>query len=189
LRSGLGWLAATAASAQPQWPAALQELFQRGVEAQRAGRLEEAQRAFQEVLKQGGSAAFVHNNLGIVYQARSDHEAALVQFRQAIRMDPNYAAPRILAGVSLAATGKFAAAAAELDEAVKLAPREPQARLQLAWVQERLGRLEQAAAQYRELRKLSPDEPEYAYRLGKMYLKLAARDFQRRRRPLHGRCN
>jgi tetratricopeptide (TPR) repeat protein len=179
LRGALAWLAVAVAGAQPQWPAAVQELFQRGVEAQKAGRLEEAERAFQDVLKQGGKASFVHNNLGIVYQAKRDHEAALAQFREAIRLDANYAAPRILAGVSLVATGKFAAAATELEMAVKLAPGEPQGRLQLAWVLERRGRLEQAAEQYRELRKLVPNEPEYAYRLGKMYLKLAAKYFQK----------
>ena len=179
LQSGLACLAMAVASAQPQWPAAVQELFQRGVEAQKAGRLDDAERAFQDVLEQGGKASFVHNNLGIVYQSRGDHESALAQFREAIRMDPTYTAPRILAGASLVATGKFAAATTELEKAVKLAPGEPQGRLQLAWVLERQGRLEQAAEQYRELRKLVPNEPEYAYRLGKMYLKLAAKYFRK----------
>jgi Flp pilus assembly protein TadD len=175
LRIGLACLLLRCASAQQQWPANVREAFERGVEAQKAGRLEEAEGAFQQVLAQGGKAPFVHNNLGIVLQTKGDHSAALAQFREAIRMDPKYAAPRILAGASLAATGKFAAAAGELEQAVKLAPGEPQGRLQFAWVLERLGRMEQAAEQYRELRKLAPSDPEYAYRLGKMYLKLSAK--------------
>ena len=176
---GLACLLLRCACAQQQWPANVREAFQRGVEAQKAGRLEEAEDAFRQVLAQGGNAPFVHNNLGIVLQTKGDHRAALAQFREAIRLDTKYAAPRILAGASLAATGKFAAAATELERAVKLAPGEPQGRLQLAWVLERLERHELAAEQYRELRKLAPSEPEYAYRLGKMYLKLSAKYFRK----------
>jgi len=154
-------------------PASLERLFAEGVQAQKAGQLEVAEKDFLEVLRQGGKVSFVYNNLGIVYQMRGEHSRAVEQFREAARLQPDYAPPRILMGASLLAMGKVAEATRQLELAVKLQPKEPLARLQLAKAYARaenfLGRTEQL----RTLRKLAPQEPEYAYQLGDAYLKLA----------------
>lgn len=154
-------------------PASLERLFAEGVQAQKAGQLEVAEKDFLEVLRHGGKVSFVYNNLGIVYQMRGEHSRAVEQFREAARLQPDYAPPRILMGASLLAMGKVAEATRQLELAVKLQPREPLARLQLAKAYARaenfLGRTEQL----RTLRKLAPQEPEYAYQLGDAYLKLA----------------
>jgi tetratricopeptide (TPR) repeat protein len=154
-------------------PAALQPTFEEGVRALKAGRLEEAEQAFRAVLAKGGSSAYVHNNLGIVLQERGQHAKAAEEFREAVRLDPAYAAPRILLGASLLALDRVAEARTELERAVKLAPREPLARLQLAKVEERAGDWAAAIDQYRALRELKPDEHEYVYGLGSAYLSLA----------------
>ena len=99
---------ACAAIAEDDLPPALVELFNKAVEAQKAGRLDTAEKAFLEVLSQGGRKAFVHNNLGIIYQQRGDHERAVAQFREAVRLDANYAPPRVLMGTSLLALGRTA---------------------------------------------------------------------------------
>jgi len=152
---------------------ALQAPFEEGVWALKAGRLDEAEKAFREVLAKGGRAAYVHNNLGIVLQERARHEKAVVQFREAIRLDPRYPAPRILLGSSLLALGQTSEARTALEGAVRLAPREPLARLQLAKVLERAGDWTGAVEQYRALKEMKPDEPEYAYALGSAYLRLS----------------
>ena len=154
-------------------PDALRAPVAAGVEALKAGRLDEAQAAFERVLREGGRAAFVHNNLGIVLQRRDRHEQAAAQFREAIRLDPSYAAPRVLLGGSLLALGRAAEAAAALERAVKLAPREPLVRQQLARAYERKGDLPAAVDEYRKLRDAAPDDPEAAYQLGRAYLALA----------------
>ena len=160
--------------AQGTIPEALQDLFRQGVEAQKAGRLEEAEKVFQQVLARGGKAAFVYNNLGIVYQARREHEKAATQFREAIRLQPGYAAPRILLGASLLALGRTAEATQQLERAVKLQPQEPLAREQLARAYERGENFRGLVEQYRALLELQPNHPEYLYQLGGAYLKLAA---------------
>src|SRR4051794_31446306 len=48
---------------QSSLPASLEELFINGVKAQKSGQLDAAERAFLEVLRQGGKVAFVYNNL------------------------------------------------------------------------------------------------------------------------------
>ena len=144
-----------------------------GVEAQKAGQLDVAERAFLQVLRQGGKVAFVHNNLGIVYQMRGDHSKAIAQFREAVRLQPSYAAPYLLMGASLLALRKVPEATRELERAVKLQPKEPLARLQLARAYERGSNFRGVVEQFRALRELAPQEPEYAYQLGNAYLKLA----------------
>lgn len=166
-------LALGAAVAAQELPAALQAPFEAGVRALKTGKLDEAETAFRAVLTKGGETAYVHNNLGIVLQERGQHEKAVVEFRAAARLDPAYAAPRILLGSSLLALGRVAEARAAAERAVKLAPREPLARLQLAKVLERASDWAGAVEQYRTLRELKPDEPEYVYALGNAYLRLA----------------
>jgi tetratricopeptide (TPR) repeat protein len=152
----------------------LEKVFQEGVQAEKAGQLDEAEKAFLQVLRQGGDVAFVHNNLGIVYQQRRDHLRAIAQFREAVRLDADYAAPRALLGASLLALGKVGEATRELETAVKLAPREPLVRLELARAYERAGNPTGMVDQYYALRQLSPQDPEYAYQLGSAYLRLSA---------------
>ena len=155
-------------------PPNLTELFNKGVQAEKAGRLDEAEKAFLALLEQGGKKAFVYNNLGIVYRDRGDDQRALVQFREAVRLDARYAAPRVLMGSSLLALGRVKEAVVELEAAVKVDPRETAARLELARAYARAHNLSGAVEQFRQLRRQAPRDPEYAYQLGRAYMQLSA---------------
>ena len=162
----------TGALAQ-ELPAELRLSFDEGVRSLKAGKLDEAEAAFRAVLEGAGGLAQVHNNLGIVYQQRGRHERAITEFRAAVRLDPDYAAPQILLGASLLALGRFEDARPPLEQAVKMAPRQALARLQLVRVLEQFGDWNGAVDQYRVLRQLEPEEPEYVYGLGRAYLRLS----------------
>lgn len=168
-------------SSAQELPEALRPSFEEGVQALRAGKLEAAEAAFRRVLEQGGRVAYVHNNLGLVYQERGQHKAAVAQFREAIRLDPAYAAPRLALGASLLALDQVGEATVQLEQAAKLLPREPLARLQLARAYERAAKWTGAVEQYRALKELTPREPEYAYQLGKAYLRLSEWSLRRLR--------
>jgi Flp pilus assembly protein TadD len=155
--------------------------FQQGVAALKAGRLEEAEAAFRRVLKQGGNDAYVHNNLAIVYQQQGRHREAVAECREAIRLDPAYAAPRAVLGGSLLALGRVADATTALEAAVKRLPKDPLVREQLARAYERAGRPAAAIEQYRALREMAPKDPEAAYQLGRAYLRLSDWAMQRLR--------
>ena len=163
------------ASALPaqELPVALQPPFEEGVQALKAGKLDEAEAAFLRVLEQGGRLAYVHNNLGLVYQQRGQHKQAVTAFREAVRLDSGYGAPRVGLGASLLALDEVGEATAQLEQAVKLLPREPVARVQLAQACQRAGNWTGAVEQYRALREFAPREPEHAYQLGKAYLGLS----------------
>jgi Flp pilus assembly protein TadD len=159
--------------ASAQEAATPEATFQQGVEALKAGRLGEAEAAFRRVLKLGGHEAYVHNNLAIVYQQQDRHREAVAECREAIRLDPAYAAPRLVLGGSLLALGRVAEATAALEAAVKLLPKERLARAQLARAYDRAGRPAEAVEQYRTLRDMAPGDPEAAYELGRAYLRLS----------------
>jgi len=172
-------LAAVVAASGQSLPDALQPLFSKGVEAQKENRFKEAETAFLEVLRSGGKVAFVHNNLGAVYQQMGDHSRAILQFREALRLQPSYAAPRFLLGASLLAQGKAAEAARQLEQALKLDPQQALGRLELAKAYERVGNPMGMLDQYRKLTEAQPDNPEYVYQLGRAYLKLSEWAFER----------
>jgi Tfp pilus assembly protein PilF len=180
--------ATTARAAQPARPAAarppatpapvapageLGDTFAAGIASLKAGKLDEAEVAFRRVIDAGAGVAYVHNNLGIVYQQRGQDAKAAAEFREAIRLDGAYPAPRILLGASLLALGKTAEAQAELREAVKIAPREPLARLELARAHETAGDWAGAVEEYRALAQLDPTNPDFRYGLGTSYLRLS----------------
>ncbi len=160
-------------------PPQLVEVFDQGVQALRTGQLDVAEKAFLRVLKEGGRVAFVYNNLGIVYQQRGDRERALTQFREAIRLQPDYVAPHVLLGSTLITMGRFPEATRELETAVKLEPKDPLLRLQLAKAYRGGEDMLRVAEQFQALRELVPQEPEYAYQSGKAYLELSAWCYQR----------
>jgi len=166
-------LLAHAARAQQDLPESLRKVFQTGVDAEKAGHLGEAERAFLSVLRQGGNVAFVHHNLGTVYQQRGDQVRAIAEFREAIRLQPQFAAPHILLGASLLATHRLPEAVRELERAVELAPQEPAAHLELAKAYESSGNPVGVVNQYQILCAIAPRDPECTYQLGQAYLKLS----------------
>jgi tetratricopeptide (TPR) repeat protein len=174
-------LLAGARLASTQEAATTEATFRQGVAALKAGRLEEAETAFRRVLAQGGHEPYVHNNLAIVYQQQGRHREAVAECREAIRLDPAYAAPRAVLGGSLLALGRLAEAITALEAAVKLLPKEGLAREQLARAYERAGRPAAAIEQYRALREMAPGDPESAYQLGRAYLRLSEWAMQRLR--------
>jgi tetratricopeptide (TPR) repeat protein len=159
--------------AQQNLPAALEKLFETGVQALKAGDLDSAEKSFESVLRRGGKAAFVYHNLGIVHQQRGDHAKAVIQFREALRLQPNFGQARLLFGVSLLALGKISEATKELERAVKLLPREPRARIRLAKAYELRNNWFAVIDQYQALREMAPQEAEYAYQLGRAYARLS----------------
>jgi tetratricopeptide (TPR) repeat protein len=166
-------LLAGSAWAQQDLPETLRRAFQAGVAAEKAGQLDEAEKEFLAVIRQGGNVASVHHNLGTVYQQRGDQVRAIAEFREAIRLQPQFAPSHILLGASLLASRKFQEAVRALERAVELAPREPAAHLELAKAYESAGNPVGVVNQYQILCALAPHDPEATYQLGQAYLKLS----------------
>ncbi len=165
------WLSgvATSQTISPQ----LEKLFASGVQLLKDGKLDEAEKTFLQVLRQGGKFTLLHHNLGIVYQQQKFYDKAILQFREAVRLQPNFGESRLLLGYSLLSLAKTVEAVKELEHAVKLLPKQSSARLQLAKAYERTDNWFGVVDQYRALREIDPKNGEYAYQLGKAYDKLS----------------
>jgi tetratricopeptide (TPR) repeat protein len=163
----------------PDLPPQMQEQFARGIEAQRAGNLDEAERLFKALLEQGGKSAPVYNALGNVYQMKGEHKQALSTFGISERLNPKDPVHHSLAGVSLLALGRPREAIREFKLAVQMQPESLVFREQLAGAYLRLENYPAAIDQYSKLLGLKADSPEYLYQLGHAYLAYSASCFEK----------
>jgi tetratricopeptide (TPR) repeat protein len=166
------WIAASAL-AQDNLPPALETKIAAGVQALKSGDLNSADEVFSDALRQGIKHPLIYHNLGVLAQLRGNHAEAVTRFRQALSLQPNYGASRLLLGSSLLALHKNTEAVRELKRAVVLMPKEPQAHLQLAKAYEATDNWIAAVQEFQKLVELAPQEPEYSYQLGTAWAKLS----------------
>lgn len=99
-------------------PEAAQREFQRGLQAQRAGRADEAQRIWEALAKShpdlGGSQA----NLGLLHRAAGRHPASVAALEKAVAASPKQARFWNELGVSYRHAGQFAKAQTAYERAL-----------------------------------------------------------------------
>lgn len=99
---------------------AVQEQVSRAQAAARAGRLDEAEAAYERALAASPESGFLYRELAAVEQQRGSFEEALAHARKAIELDRNDAAAHAIAGAILEGRGEYAAAAAEFETAASI---------------------------------------------------------------------
>jgi tetratricopeptide (TPR) repeat protein len=171
------WIAAST-FAQENQPPALETKIVAGVEALRAGDLDSAERVFTEALRQGIKRPLVYHNLGVIAQMRGKHQEAVMRFRQALVLQPDFGPARLLLGSSLLALHKNPEAVQELQRAVRLMPEQPEAYLQLARAYEASQNWLAATVELQKLVELAPENAEYSYQLGTALAKLSGWSYQ-----------
>jgi predicted O-linked N-acetylglucosamine transferase (SPINDLY family) len=146
--------------------AALEEQFQAAVALENAGKLEDAEKAYREVLATDGNLAVVHNNLGNTLQAMARLTEAVAEFREAVRLKPELAEAQSNLGNALCALGQCGEAISFHREAIRLKPTLAEAHLNLGLALGGDGRYEEAIAAKREAIRLKPDYAEAHCSLG-----------------------
>lgn len=155
------------------------EKFSKGVAALREGNPAVAEQIFRELLADGSTLPQLHHNLGIACQQLRRHDEAVVEFRQALQVAPEFHPARALLGSSLLATGRLDEAVRELRRAVEALPGDLLIRRELGRALSAQGDSLGALHQYQELARLGPDDPESAYLLGEAYLAVAEWSYSR----------
>ena len=84
------------------------------------------------------------NDLGIVLAKRGNYDAAITEFQNALRCNPDYADARLNLGLSLVLQGKPAEAEPQFLAVLQVKPYEPQAHKQLAEILEAQGKDQEA---------------------------------------------
>ena len=115
---------------------------------------------------QDEQAARSHYEAGVAAQARQDANAAIREFREAVRIAPRSAAARFQLGFTLAAKGNYKAAIDELLIAAELEPSNPAAHYYLGAAHYFSGNTEAAIEPLSRASRLAPDNPDAHFYLG-----------------------
>jgi Flp pilus assembly protein TadD len=102
----------------------------------------------------------VHYNLGIALYRQGRYKEAEAEFRQALRLRPDYPEAHLNLGIALNDLSRYKEAEAECRQALRLRPDYPEAHLNLGNALNDQGRYKEAEAECREALRLRPDFPE-----------------------------
>lgn len=108
--------------------------------------------------KKGRGRAIAHGGLGQVYQRSGQHEQAVDEYNQAIRLnpaDPNFQAGR---GDAYAALGQPEQALVDYNEAIRLDPNHPHALARRGEAWSRQGETDLAMADFDRALRINPDD-------------------------------
>ncbi len=78
----------------PDYAPAVWQLYEQAVAAQNAGRLDEAERLYEAMLKLEPNAKEAYNNLASIYQARGENARSDAAIEKSLAIDPLYPFPR-----------------------------------------------------------------------------------------------
>jgi protein O-GlcNAc transferase len=136
----------------------LQQLLDTASGLHQAGKLEEAQKIYHQILLQSPDEPDVLHLLGVVRQQQGYPFEALELIGRAIAINPRQAAYHCNLGVVLSHLNRHAAAGAEFTRAIALRPDYFEAYFNLANGLKDTGRPQEAIAQYRRAQALCPQD-------------------------------
>lgn len=143
-----------------------QDLLMRGVALHKAGKLAEAEKLYDKVLKYNRGSGDALNLKGVIASSRGHHAAALKLYDGAVAAMPAYPEGHFNRAVALAALERNEEALAAYGKAIALNPRYGDAYLNAGLAHHKLGQLEKAVAAFRKTVELSPNDPRGPYNLG-----------------------
>lgn len=147
------------------------DLLAQGVGYLRAGRTEQAERAFRKVLKGDPNHPDALVFLGIAANMSGHHAYAAGLFEKALTRKPDDPQALYNLGVAEQGRGRQEAALARYDAALALTPGFMQAAFNRALVLDALGRSEAALDAMRAVARAWPDQPECHNQLGNLLAK------------------
>ncbi len=117
------------------------------------GRRSDARQAFEKAIAASPEAGEPRRNLAVLLEGPESERL----LREAIRLDPDYAAARIDLARRLAMDERLAEAAQEIDLALRLRPNDPEAIFLAARIAELEGRAETAISRYERFLTVAPE--------------------------------
>jgi Flp pilus assembly protein TadD len=156
-KKGTPMMQAASSPVQQKWIAALQN-FQ-------AGRLDEAEGLFRQVLAVNPRHADSLHLLGVIAYQTGRHDLAADMIRKAIAINPREASLHSSLGNLLKEQGRLDEAVAYYRRAVELKPNFPEALNNLGNALRAQRRLDEAVTSYHRALELRPDDPEAHYNL------------------------
>jgi tetratricopeptide (TPR) repeat protein len=144
----------------------IQETFARAMEATRAGRLDEGEALYEEILEKAPNLAEVHFNLGVLYRKKEDWAAAEAEFKKVIELQPDKSDTYSALAAVYDATGRSDEALDVLAGAGLRFQEDALFQFNLGVTCLNAGQTAQAAAAFRRARELDSSRVEALFYLG-----------------------
>jgi len=130
--------------------------FQAALAHHKAGRREEAKRAYEALLEREPGHVDARHHLALIHVEEGALDRGIALLRETVAARPDFPVAWLNLGLALGRAGRFAAAAEAFERAAALAPEQPEAHRRLADALSQLGRFEEAAGAYRSALRLQP---------------------------------
>jgi tetratricopeptide (TPR) repeat protein len=134
-----------------------EERYSLAVRCHSAGRLDEAERLYREILESNPCHGDSLHLLGVLALNAGKFNAALELIGKALEIAPHHVAARLSWGNALLRAGRVAEAASAYERVLELAPELAEGHFNLGNALQRLGRLEEAVRAYHRASQLRPD--------------------------------
>jgi tetratricopeptide (TPR) repeat protein len=144
--------------------------LKRAMELTQAGRLEEAEAAYKEVLAADSSVVEAHYNLGTIYLGRKDYAAAEGEFQQIIELSPETGEAYSALSRVYQEQGDTERALEVLAQGMARKPEDVQMQLNLGVLYNNARRPEEAEAAFKKVEALDPQYVRVQYFLGTLAL-------------------
>lgn len=132
----------------------------------RAGRLEEAEQLYRQVIAADPAQADALHLLGLLMLSRDDDQQAVEYIERAIRSNPQQASFHSNLGQALYRQGRMAEAIVAYQRAIHLQPHDASAHINLGIALRKQGRVAEAIAAYERALQLQPNSAEAHNNLG-----------------------
>ncbi len=144
----------------------IQQAFAQALQHHQAGRLQEAEQLYRQILAQQPGHADALHLLGVIAAQVGRHDTAVDLIRQAIALKPNFPEAWSNLGNALRNKGQLDEAIAAYQRAIALKPNYPEAHSNLGNALSNKGQLNEAIVAYRQAIVLKPNLPEAHSNLG-----------------------
>ncbi len=157
-------------------PSTISELHTAAVDHHRAGRLQQAESIYRQILREDPENAGAHHLLGLLAHQSGDNASAVLSIEKAVTVDPQNALYHFNLGVVLGAEGDAERAVESYRHALDLNPNFGDAYNNLGLLLEKQGKMADAVECFEACTRLNPAHAEAYVNLGKILLNQAILD-------------
>lgn len=150
--------------------AEVQAAFKGALELTQAGKLDEAEAAYKELLAKLPDIPEVYYNLGYIYSQKKDWAQAEAAYQKAIELKPGYAEAINSLARLYQDTGKSAKAMEVIAKAATEYPDDPKLQFNLGIFHLNSGQSEEARKAFEKVATLDPENAEVQFHLGTLHV-------------------